>query len=418
MSRIDAPPAVEQPKVGPTSLSSSPRRCSSRDVVILIQGSIWGGAEAHAVVLAEALTSRGYSPTIFCLDRRTQELFLEKVQERVALDVARSVKSVQKRSLADWWSAFRPWSKASCIYGKGTLHSGNLALEVVARTVFSRFVTIEHLEPMALPPKSSARHFGGLIPGLGLWRHRMRLRGWVRSLMPHRVITVSDAVRERLRRDYRFASNKMVTIHNGADPSRFQPSLPLRKQTRDRWQTAEDTLVFGSLRRFVPEKGLDLAIEAFRRFVEVHPERHSILVLLGEGPEEVRLREQAETLGLRGRVLFPGFTREPWLVYPAIDVFVMPSRDESFGIALAEAMLCGCLPIATRVGGVPEILSSPELGWLVPPEDTEALAVAMAETANLAIEKAEAMRRRNSAHIKTFFDSSVQYSRIVDELES
>ena len=218
--------------------------------------------------------------------------------------------------------------------------------------------------------------------------------------------------------NYRFPPSKVVTVHNGADPGRFVPDPALRRRLRESWGLGEDALVIGTARRFVPEKGIDLAIEGFRQFVQAWPDRPSALILMGDGPEREALRRQAEESGVGDRIRFTGFCREPEALYPALDVFVMPSRNESFGIALAEAMLCGCLPVACRVGGIPEILSSPALGWLVPPEDPGAIGRALAAVAALNVQERESMRLRVRDYVARQFNESDQFDKIIDLIGS
>ena len=152
--------------------------------VLLIKAGIWGGAETHAIRLAEALVRRGRPTTLLALDARTYELFAGRVQHSVVLAQIELRRPVEMRSFVDWWRGFGPWSGSACVYEKGTLHSGSLGLEAAARLRFRRFLTIEHLEPPPLPPRTSRRHLGGLLPGVGLWWYRMVVRGYLRLPVP------------------------------------------------------------------------------------------------------------------------------------------------------------------------------------------------------------------------------------------
>src|SRR4029453_2276649 len=89
------------------------------------------------------------------------------------------------------------------------------------------------------------------------------------------------------------------------------------------------------------------------------------------------LKTQAEEILPRNRVIFSPFCGGPWEPLNALDVFVMPSRNEGLPMALAEAMACGCCPVATAVGGIPELVSRSDLGWLVPAPAGGAFATAM-----------------------------------------
>jgi glycogen(starch) synthase len=127
--------------------------------------------------------------------------------------------------------------------------------------------------------------------------------------------------------------------------------------------------------RLVPQKGFDILIQAF---AEAALPTHDLL-LAGEGPELPALESLAEKLGLAGRVHFMGRAARPLAValFKGASFFVLPSRQEPMGIVNAEAMAAGKAVIASRTGGVPEIVKENETGLLVPPADVPALAEAI-----------------------------------------
>ena len=84
-----------------------------------------------------------------------------------------------------------------CLFPKGELSTGSWPLDLAMRLAFSRYLTIEHKASLPPPKRSTRRHLGGLIPGLGLWWYRERLTSALRGLWPHRVVCVSNAVEQR-----------------------------------------------------------------------------------------------------------------------------------------------------------------------------------------------------------------------------
>src|SRR5690606_5307126 len=114
-------------------------------------------------------------------------------------------------------------------------------------------------------------------------------------------------------------------------------------------------------------------IETFAQLCKEFPERDLRLVIVGEGPLRDSLERLVETLQLESLVTFAGFSTMPESVMPAFDVFCLPSTSEALGIALLEAMACGCPVIAAAVGGVPEILTDAACGWLVAPRSSPSL---------------------------------------------
>jgi glycosyltransferase involved in cell wall biosynthesis len=125
-----------------------------------------------------------------------------------------------------------------------------------------------------------------------------------------------------------------------------------------------------TIARLVPQKGLDVLLEAFAK---VPPPAR--LVIVGEGALRPQLQAQIARLGLGGRVRLAGARADIPAVLAAAQLFVLPSRWEGFGLVLLEAMAAGTPILATRVSAIPEVLA--DCGVLVPPDDAPALAAAM-----------------------------------------
>ncbi|MBV8687429.1 MAG: glycosyltransferase [Alphaproteobacteria bacterium] len=126
-----------------------------------------------------------------------------------------------------------------------------------------------------------------------------------------------------------------------------------------------------SVGRLQPQKGHDLLLRAFA--ASLARSGHD-LVLVGEGPEEGRLRQLSADLAIADRVRFAGFAANPWAWIRGARLFVLPSRWEGFPNALAEALACGTPALSADCRfGPRELLEHGVSGWLVPPEDAEAL---------------------------------------------
>jgi len=138
-----------------------------------------------------------------------------------------------------------------------------------------------------------------------------------------------------------------------------------------------NTYVVTAMGRLVPEKGFDMLLEAFSRIAAIHPDWS--LRIIGDGPLYSQLTAQTRALGLNNRVVFTGPLADPFPVLYAGDLFVFSSRFEGFGLALMEAMACGLPVISFNCpAGPAEIIRHEIDGLLVPPEDVNALATAMA----------------------------------------
>jgi glycosyltransferase involved in cell wall biosynthesis len=191
------------------------------------------------------------------------------------------------------------------------------------------------------------------------------------------IIAVSDAVRDEIvRTNSMYFPDKVVTIYNGIDVQPFMDPHLTREQARIGLGLPDkDAFVYGTVGRLVETKGQDVLIKAFARVYEKYPK--SWLIITGEGRLESELRALSAELNIHGRVLFLGYRTDIPKVLKAYDVFVLPSIAEGLPGALLEAMATGKPVIASRVGGVPEILNDPNLGIMVSPSSIDDLASAM-----------------------------------------
>ncbi len=165
----------------------------------------------------------------------------------------------------------------------------------------------------------------------------------------------------------------VVVIPNGIEVERFVRLTP--EAARARVGLPLDGRVIVCVSRLSHEKGVDVLIEAMRH-VKTENAR---LVLVGDGPAEAALRAQAIAGGVGDRIVFAGARPHDevptWIA--AGDVAALSSRKEGYPNALVEYLACGRPAVATRVGGVPEILTSRDFGTIVPPEDPYAFAFAL-----------------------------------------
>src|SRR5207247_1626000 len=149
---------------------------------------------------------------------------------------------------------------------------------------------------------------------------------------------------------------------------------------------------------FTRAKGLDVLLEAWAKVKRVRPDVE--LVVLGDGQERGRLEARAKALGLSGSVRLEGWVDDAIRWIAGARLYVAPSRQDSFGIAVLEAMALGVPVVATAVGGHVELLGSRAREWLVPPEDAGALAEAALRV--LALTEDETLRLRRQLQNEAF----------------
>jgi glycosyltransferase involved in cell wall biosynthesis len=184
------------------------------------------------------------------------------------------------------------------------------------------------------------------------------------------IVTITDSLRRFTVERVGIPARKVTTIHYGLDdPPRAWGSNPPDS-------VPEDARVLLAVSRLTEQKGLDVAVRALAQVRERHAD--AVLVVLGEGPERARLEELARSVGAADAVFLPGRVPDvtAWLRRAAL--LVHPARWEGFGLALLEAMLAELPVVATRVSSIPEIVADGETGLLVPRNDADALAAALA----------------------------------------
>ena len=218
----------------------------------------------------------------------------------------------------------------------------------------------------------------------GFFNHKLKdIREWKTAIdFAHKnkfhISTVSEASRSDLIAKKLFDSKDIDVIYPGTEPAESKARIrngPWRKK----FGIQPDALVFGSVGRLSDEKGFDIALKAISLLQPKLP--HSFFLILGDGDSRVSLESEANRLGLQDRLFILGFDNHPLQFLQEIDVFVLPSRLEAFGLALVEAMSLGLPCISADVGGTKEILDE-TAGMLIRPEDPSALADAMLSMAS------------------------------------
>jgi len=182
------------------------------------------------------------------------------------------------------------------------------------------------------------------------------------------VTAVSNYLRDRTRKEFGIEKD-IRTIYNFVDPDRFNRS----KSACDRKCYApnnEKLLVHAS--NFRPVKRVGDTVRILAKVLETVPAK---LLLIGEGPDQQAAHQLARELGVHDDVLFLGMQDYIEDILGCADLFLLPSEEESFGLAGLEAMSCGCPVIASKVGGIPEVVDDGINGYVVPLGDIRSMAL-------------------------------------------
>jgi L-malate glycosyltransferase len=212
------------------------------------------------------------------------------------------------------------------------------------------------------------------------------------------VTAVSKSLRDDTVKN--FSTTKPIeVIPNFVDPARF------RRDTKIRPFFAGSEKLLCHVSNFRPVKRVLDVLEVFRR---IHDEVPSKLLMIGDGPDRSRAEAFCREEGICDRVIFVGHVPRVEEVLGAIDLFLLPSETESFGMAALEALACEAPVIATRVGGLPEVVVDGETGYLLEVGDVEGMAARALE-----LLRDDRQRRKMGEAGRAFAIANYQIDRVI-----
>jgi len=240
--------------------------------------------------------------------------------------------------------------------------------------------------------------------------HRTPFKKWHGGVFL-RVIAVSDFLRQLLIHDFHFPPERVRTIRNGVDPTRFA-GVPREQgaSLRAQYGIAPNEVVLSQVSRISRAKGQHDLIEALALLPR---DLNYRCLIFGEGGERPRLEQLVKQRSLQDKVLFCGFRSDIPVVFAATDIMLLPSRREGLPLAVVEAMLSNVAVIAARTAGVPEIITHGENGLLFEAGDVRALASRIEQL----VTDAELRRRLAEAGCATARERFL-VSRVLDETEA
>lgn len=217
---------------------------------------------------------------------------------------------------------------------------------------------------LAKPPMLAARRVDFHLRGnsLSRWKYRQ----------VDCFICASEAIRQMLVGDG-VPPARTVTVHEGIDIERVERAEPVNLHA-EFWLPHHAPIV-GNVAALVPHKGQRHLIEAARIVVQQIPDAR--FVIAGEGELRAPLERQIKDYHLEKHVILAGFRPDVLALHTAFDIFVMSSVTEGLGTSLLDAMAAGKPIVATRTGGIPEVVDDGKTGILVPPRDHQEMADAI-----------------------------------------
>ncbi len=205
--------------------------------------------------------------------------------------------------------------------------------------------------------------------GPRLWLERAGARRTDLYIAPSRAIAAA------VEGQYRFPADRIRVIPHGIRPLEEPSGSGARTRLRAEFEAREGQILVLFVGRLDETKGVPDLWEAFERAARQREDL--LLVVAGAGELASDLARRVRASGLASRVRLAGFRRDAAQLFAAADLFVLPARHEAFGIVLLEAMASGTPILATRTGGIPEIVEDGRTGILVAPRDTAAMGAAL-----------------------------------------
>ena len=202
---------------------------------------------------------------------------------------------------------------------------------------------------------------------------------WLTIVLARTTIAVSQGTLDQIRH-FPFVRKKIALIHNGIPSTPLLPRAEAREIILPEEQHSSipgHALWIGVVAELHKTKGLTYALQAIEILKKTRPDIALIFIVIGEGAERVTLERLIETLELTGHVFLVGHKQNAAELLSGFDIFMLPSISEALGYVLLEAGAAGLPVVATRVGGIPEIIEDGVSGILVAPRSPEAIAAAI-----------------------------------------
>lgn len=351
------------------------RRPRAAPVLLVVEGLGLSGKTKALVDLACRLDPARYAAAVCCFDREGSPLADRLAAHGVPLYEVACRDGLDPGAvgqLARVVRAVRP-AVVHCVNPRPMLYAGAAARLAGVRGV------VGSLSAFACQVPDREYSFLPLPLHTTGWRSRLRNR--LTASLVRAVVTVSRGLGERFCRANGVPRRKLRVIPYGVDVD-ATARHPAEEVARFRAEVGAGpgAVLFGSIGRVVEQKDHATQLRAFAAVCRRVPAAR--MVVAGDGPLRPDLGRLAAELGVADRVRLLGHTDRVGLVLRSLDVFVMASIFEPFGVALLEALAAGVAVVATRVNEIPEIVADGETGLLVPPSSPDKLADALVRLAD------------------------------------
>jgi len=193
----------------------------------------------------------------------------------------------------------------------------------------------------------------------------------------YHVISITDFTRKYLINEYKIPEEKVELIYQGTEVEKFTPSEEQKIEAEKRYKLPENASpVLGNVGSFEERKGQVVLLEAIAKIKKVLPNVH--LMLVGDGPDEEKLKKCVIEMNLQDNVSFFPFTSEPQYIFEVLDILVLSSLyKEGLPNVLLEAMSMELPVVSSKLAGVPEVVVNGETGYMTEPGSSDDIAKAV-----------------------------------------
>jgi glycosyltransferase involved in cell wall biosynthesis len=323
--------------------------------VLFIQESIGsGGVERTRLSLAKLLNKSQFELKIICTNSFGS--FADKIRDNgVEVIEIGNLKSIfdykQHQKVQRIIEDFKPYIIHGAVFEGVTM---------VAVNGFIKKVPIIIIEETSDPQNRS-------------WRGNILMKLF--SLVSDKVIAISPNVADYLTKTAKISNRKVITINNGVEIPRDVNNFEIEK-LKKKYSIQPDDFIIGSIGRlFNHHKKYTDILEALAKLADIRIK----LMIVGEGNDRKLIQNKATELKIENQLIMVGYQYDTAPFYKLMDVFCLASQREGFGLVAAEAMLHKLSVIATRVGGLQNVVKDNVTGYLVTPNSPDELCLKISE---------------------------------------
>jgi glycosyltransferase involved in cell wall biosynthesis len=322
------------------------------NVLHIIHSLTWGGAENQVVTLAPTLNSKRYRNHVCCLRSEGVQAYSLR---------AKGIQVVSLNMRLRYWPI--TVCKLYCLIKQ-------MKPQIIHAHMYDAGIWATLVGKLAGVPVILTTE-----PGMTLKKRRHLLPIHLVNHFNDKMIATSEEIRQCYIQNRVISPEKVITIPSAVDVERFS-GLNYRNELRTQLGVNTSSLLVGTVARLVQAKRLDRLLEAARMVCNAVPQAQ--FMIIGDGPMREKLEGQAMRLDLAPKyVRFLGNRQDVTDFLSALDIFALSSETEGIPVALLEAMAASKPVVATRVGGIPQVIQDRHNGLLVSPNDPAGLSKAI-----------------------------------------